>query len=639
MEAFVGQAMGPSDFGSPYVAYDSHVSHVQGHADSLRPAPSAVRVANSPGGRAQLNAVYEARDETYSVGETVHYYSESNKKWMETKVERVNAPSKAGISYDLQCKRNAQADKIKKMRPEARPGQALMREVPDPTPVVNAAMGQLAPLREKVAQAEDRHAGLYGQNLAARQVDDDPTRFSKGDKVLYWSATHQQHMPAVVQEVLSTRAYKLDVKNRADVSNMKPLPADRRLSGRGADGRELCQESCGELDVDLSRAEWSLQDPNRAAEFRPFNATTNLKACSPPAHQPPAPVPQPAGLCSKEQLRRDQIQAPAESPAPGNPPILSLFLGTGVEGRRRNSAAPAVVAPASRPSSLANSPAGSIRCSPGALGAGEGSPVSPCRHGHEGGLLASPLQARPVDGTGPPLEVGDLTFSDKFDPSLQHIQQQLGASLGLDHCAVEEMVGFKGGLNEGVWFLTSKSLDQDLVLKLVRCHRIAANILTEAENLQKLSVKHPGLATDPSLAFPIKVFSCSNQNKEKRHDLIVMKKVRGERLAELMARKVFMKEVAGLYRILERLGVGLADFHDRYGNMQHGDFQPSNVFYDEELQEMSLIDIGGMGVPTVDTDLEHFRESLRILAANYGSDVMEVGYHHFEQGYQGFRRT
>lgn len=207
------------------------------------------------------------------------------------------------------------------------------------------------------------------------------------------------------------------------------------------------------------------------------------------------------------------------------------------------------------------------------------------------------------------------------------------------------MQGFRGGLNEGVWFMSDPdnvpsepskqgpgNASGDLVLKLVRCHRVASSVPTEAENFIKLFRDHPRIIDDPNLAFPCMIFSCMLTG-QKRHDLIVMRKVRGERLAELIARKWYGNQRQHLMQILERLGTALGEFHARYSNKQHGDFQPSNFFYDEATDLISLIDNGGIGIPTTDTDIQHFTKSIKLLADCYGPQLGSDGLHAFERGY------
>merc|ERR1719331_3793684 len=101
------------------------------------------------------------------------------------------------------------------------------------------------------------------------------------------------------------------------------------------------------------------------------------------------------------------------------------------------------------------------------------------------------------------------------------------------------MTGFRGGLNEGVWFLSDPSNPscKDLVLKLVKCTRLSSRVVTEAENLVRLNNDHPRIASDPAVAFPVRIFKCMGPEQTHRYDLVVMWKVKGERMAELIAHK------------------------------------------------------------------------------------------------------
>lgn len=230
-----------------------------------------------------------------------------------------------------------------------------------------------------------------------------------------------------------------------------------------------------------------------------------------------------------------------------------------------------------------------------------------------------------------------------FDPEQPGLQAQLLQKLGVVQGTgtITPLPGFQGGLNEGVWILSGtmqsagsqRGRKDELVLKLVRCKRIAPSILTEAENFLELQKSYPSLAADPSLAFPMKILSCMGPGNVKRHDLIVMRKLRGDRLAELIATKWYGNQVPQLMDIFEKLGECLAEFHRGYGNAQHGDFQPSNVLYDEEENKIALIDMGGMGVPTTETDVEHFTKSMTLLSQTYGHKLYIDGMRRFNQGY------
>lgn len=241
------------------------------------------------------------------------------------------------------------------------------------------------------------------------------------------------------------------------------------------------------------------------------------------------------------------------------------------------------------------------------------------------------------------LQIGEVTLgSGVFEPKEPALHTQLFQKLGVSPGAgaIERMEGFAGGLNEGVWILktSGRGRPEDLVLKLVKCNRIAPSVPTEAENFIKLQKDYPAIMSDPSVAFPSHILSCMGAGGVKRHDLIVMRKVPGMRMAELIANKWYGNQIRHLMDIFEKLGLTLAEYHARYGNVQHGDFQPSNVFYDEEEDKLFLIDMGGMGMPTMETDLQHFTKSMKLLSDAYGPSLLSDGMRHFEQGYAKVKR-
>jgi len=213
-------------------------------------------------------------------------------------------------------------------------------------------------------------------------------------------------------------------------------------------------------------------------------------------------------------------------------------------------------------------------------------------------------------------------------------------------CKVEEMQGFQGGLNQGIWF--ARIGEEEFVLKLVRCSSTVPGIPTDAESYHEIIHKFHSVAEDPALAFPVAIFGvhmCTTTSHglfigtgleaaEKVHDLIVMRKMPGERLAELIGRLWYAKQVPSLLNVLEHVGRCLAEFHVRYDGTQHGDFQPSNIFVEESTDRVSLIDLGGMSVPGVETDVEHFLEALRLLSGFYGEKLLIDGRQSFEQGYE-----
>merc|ERR1711937_873695 len=86
--------------------------------------------------------------------------------------------------------------------------------------------------------------------------------------------------------------------------------------------------------------------------------------------------------------------------------------------------------------------------------------------------------------------------------------------------------------------------------------------------------------------------------------------------------------------MFEEIGKQLREFHTRYGNKQHGDFQHSNIFYDELANRVTFIDISGKVCKTsFETDLDRFCCSLAFIGNFYGPRFSSDGKHHLEKGY------
>jgi len=236
------------------------------------------------------------------------------------------------------------------------------------------------------------------------------------------------------------------------------------------------------------------------------------------------------------------------------------------------------------------------------------------------------------------LEVGDLHFAGTGpDLTQPYMLQQLLGSVGGTSGTVEKLTGFQGGLNDGIWILheagNADGPPQDWILKVVTATKKASNLPTEAQNVLRLANEHPGILSDPLLAFPKAMLSCVNVAGGKTHDLLVMRKARGERLCEVFARKWHTGQRDECWRIVEKVGTATASIHRRYANIQHGDLQPANIFWDESSGCITILDIGGMGMATCDDDVQHFTRALRLLATSYGSDFERDGVAAFQRGY------
>ncbi|CAE8588997.1 unnamed protein product [Polarella glacialis] len=238
---------------------------------------------------------------------------------------------------------------------------------------------------------------------------------------------------------------------------------------------------------------------------------------------------------------------------------------------------------------------------------------------------------------GAPLSIEQLKVSrEPFDPMLTDHRNQLINVLGYGATStVSILTGFQGGLNNKVWLLRdSLQAGSELVLKLVSATRKASSILTEAENYVKLNTDHPGLGNDTTVSLPVKLFGIVGPfGGMKRHDLIVLRQVKGEKLSEVISRKWTSGQSADLMRALEQVGLTTADFHAKYGNVQHTDLTPSNIFWDEGSRQVTLFDLGGMGQPVTENDVEHFTASLRMLSRQYGLGFEADAVRSFNTGY------
>jgi len=236
------------------------------------------------------------------------------------------------------------------------------------------------------------------------------------------------------------------------------------------------------------------------------------------------------------------------------------------------------------------------------------------------------------------LHAGNLELADGvFDPLQPEITEQLIEKLGVgDGATVQKLPGFQGGLNEGVWTLTEAPCvdgsSQDWIMKLVRGKRLVPALPTEAENLDRLASEHPGIGADALLAFPIRTLGCLGPSG-KTHDLIVMRKAPGERLAEVICQKWYAGQPEEIWGVIQSVGAATAEFHARYSNTQHGDLQPSNIFWDQASRQVTFIDVGGMGVPTERGDVDHFTHAVHLLKQAYGEDFEAKCLRAFQSGY------
>lgn len=236
--------------------------------------------------------------------------------------------------------------------------------------------------------------------------------------------------------------------------------------------------------------------------------------------------------------------------------------------------------------------------------------------------------------------VEDLSFSGlPFDPTVPALKALIFEKLAAASNSTMVQMRQDGGMNDGMWLITSGS--GSLIVKLVPHERRHAQMATEAEQYQKLVASHPSMIDDPALAFPIKIFHCREQNSQKTSfDLIVMRKAAGKCFSEVIARRWFMNQKAELWKELYAIGSFLADVHARLNNMQHGDFTPSNVFYDEAAGTFTMVDLSDFGPQeyrNTETDVERFCSGLQMVSKCFGDQFYTEGKRTFEAGYNDRR--
>lgn len=230
--------------------------------------------------------------------------------------------------------------------------------------------------------------------------------------------------------------------------------------------------------------------------------------------------------------------------------------------------------------------------------------------------------------------VEELPFSGPvFDPTSLPLRTQIFTRLSIATNATIVQLRQEGGLNEGMWVLSSASVN--LILKLVPHERRHYMMPSEAEQFVKVLGDHPALKEDPSLAFPIKIFYCRDQvGNRLTYDLFVMRKAPGTAFSDIIGQRWFMNQKAELMRDLHALGRFVAEVHARH-NMQHGDFTPSNVFYDEVSGAFTLVDLSDFGSNLVDqSDVQRFCTGIDMLATCYGDQLRTEGKHSFLKGYR-----
>merc|ERR1711924_430431 len=163
----------------------------------------------------------------------------------------------------------------------------------------------------------------------------------------------------------------------------------------------------------------------------------------------------------------------------------------------------------------------------------------------------------------------EICLSGEYHIMHEAVQTQLFQRLGLSAGATVQKLRQPGGRNLGVWLLHDMASGRHLIAKLV------AEEFNEGDQFVRLASEWPCIVNDPLLAFPICIVREKRPSGAKAFDLIVMNPAAGAPLGDVIGMLWHSGQTARVMQIIEKAGACLAKFHARYGNRQHGDFQPS----------------------------------------------------------------
>jgi len=230
--------------------------------------------------------------------------------------------------------------------------------------------------------------------------------------------------------------------------------------------------------------------------------------------------------------------------------------------------------------------------------------------------------------------VEDLQVNESYDP-LQDpsLKADILSKLDLSqNSTLKKFSGHSGAQNQGMWIIQDVQTQSSFVLKLVHSRGICG-LPSEAQKLISVYKEHPDIVHDAAVAFPVKIFNCLGPGSDHSHDFIVLRKVSGAPLSDVITDHYKQSRMRELMPILRELGAFLAQFHGRYGNCQHGDFHASNIFYDASSCRFTLIDVADIGNRLVKKrDAAYFVENLSKLSVM--REFFNEGKCNFEEGYK-----
>jgi len=217
--------------------------------------------------------------------------------------------------------------------------------------------------------------------------------------------------------------------------------------------------------------------------------------------------------------------------------------------------------------------------------------------------------------------------SEEFDPFRPLQRSAILDRLDMpQNATIEVLEDNPGSFNAGVWIIQDINTT-GLVMKLVPHLRQKPSRASDSEKYMSLQRQCPHIVTEFSLSFPVKIFQLRGPRGNRCKDVIVMRRATGLQLTQHIYHKINGGQAAQLLHIFKELGSFLHTVHRAYKAMQHGDCQPSNVFYDELLGHFTLIDCADFGYgPYVaeggENDVEHFTEGLKTLTRWYGEEMI-----------------
>lgn len=232
---------------------------------------------------------------------------------------------------------------------------------------------------------------------------------------------------------------------------------------------------------------------------------------------------------------------------------------------------------------------------------------------------------------------------DIVDPSHPSLRPLILESLGFAETAViKKLEGDQGAFNEGVWMMSDTNA-LGVVLKLVPHQRSHPWRATDSEKYANVQKWCPNIVKEYAFSFPLKIFELRSSSGICK-ELIVMRRAQGAQLTHHLFHKFHSGSLSTLMSIFRDFGAFLSTIHRVYRGAQHGDCQPSNVFYDESSGLFTLIDVADFGFGPYmaeggENDVEHFVDGLKTLAQWYGNDVIADCERHLRAGYDEGKGT